>query len=118
MVPPYPLPIVARRRGRRMAYWNGALWALGNGLASTPLVVYLALELDAPALGLGTGLILAAPSLVGVLRMAAPALVERSGSRKKFCLRAFVVSLLLLALLPFLAAPGRLASPVASLATL
>jgi len=113
-----PLPLVARRRGRRLAYWNGGLWAVGNGLASTLLVVYLALELDAPGLGLGVGLILAAPNLAGVLRLAAPALVEKLGDRKRFCGGTFLFSALLLAGLPVLAAPGFLATPGASLAAL
>ncbi|MBN2216264.1 MAG: hypothetical protein JW719_02695 [Pirellulales bacterium] len=117
-LPAESLPIAARRRGRRLAYWNGGLWAAGNGLASTPLIVYLALELDAPRLGLGLGLILAAPNLVGVLRMAAPMLVERLGNRKGFCAWSFVVGAALLAVLPAAAAPGRLASPGASLAAL
>jgi len=115
---PDSLTVVARRRGRRLAYWNGGLWAVGNGLASTPLIIYLAIELGAPGLGLGIGLILATRNLVGALRMATPTLVERLGSRGRFCEASFVASAVLLAALPALATPGQLASPGASLAAL
>jgi len=105
------LTVAARRHGRRLAYWNGGLWAIGNGLASTMLVVYLAMELDAPGLGAGTGLILAAPNLTGVLRLATPALVRRLGDRRRFCACFFLASAVVLAALPLAAAPGRLPSP-------
>lgn len=57
------LDAAVRRRAIRRSYLNAILWALGNGLASTTLVVYLALELGAA--GLGISLLLAAPALVG-----------------------------------------------------
>ena len=38
-----PLSIHRRRFGRRLAYQNEAIWALGNGLTSSTLVIYLAL---------------------------------------------------------------------------
>ena len=47
------LTVNERRHARQMAYLNGGLWAIGNGLTSSSLVVYLALELDAPGLGVG-----------------------------------------------------------------
>jgi MFS family permease len=112
------LTVCSRRRAMRLAYWNGAVWAIGNGLASTTLVVYLALELDSPRLGLGISLILAAPNLVGVLRLLAPALIGRLADRKLFCIVTYLCSAVVLAGLPILAAPGRLRSPVASLGAL
>jgi len=39
------LTVRQHRRARRLAYWNGAVWAVGNGLASTTLIVYLAMDL-------------------------------------------------------------------------
>jgi len=81
-----PLTVRARRRARRLAYWNGAVWAIGNGLASTTLVVYLALDLGAGRIGLGIALILAARHVVGLLRLGAPALIGRLVERKRFCL--------------------------------
>ncbi len=113
-----PLTIVERRRARRLAYWNGAVWSIGNGLASTTLVVYLAGELGAEKIGLGIGLILAARHLVGVLRLGAPVVIGRWVDRKWFCIASFFLSTLLLMALPLVAAPGRLPSAEASLAAL
>ncbi|MBN2024015.1 MAG: hypothetical protein JW809_14620 [Pirellulales bacterium] len=108
----------ALHRARRMAYWNGGLWSIGNGLASTMLVVYLALELDTGVAGLGVSLILAAPHVVGALRLIAPALLDRLADRKQFCLGAFALSAAVLAALPWLASPGTLPTARASLAAL
>lgn len=96
--------VCQRRRARRLAYWNGGAWAMGNGLASTTLVLYLAMELDVPGIGLAISLILAAPRLAGLLRLAAPALIARMGSRKWFCLGAYLLSALVLSGLPVVAA--------------
>jgi hypothetical protein len=112
------LVIRHRRRARRLAYWNGAIWAVGNGLASTTLVVYLALDLGAEGIGLGIGLILAARHVVGLLRLGAPAVIGRLVDRKRFCLASFLLGTLLLLALPLVAAPGRLPSPAASLGAL
>ncbi len=110
-----PLAVFQRRRAIRMMYWNGALWAIGNGLASTTLVVYLALELDAERIGLGIGLILAMRHIVGVLRLIAPVLIDRLVDRKRFCLGSYLLGSLLLLGLPLVAAPGLLPSAAASL---
>jgi len=109
------LTVHHRRRARRLAYWNGGIWAVGNGLASTTLVVYLALDLDAKGIGLGIGMILAARHVVGLLRLGAPAMIGRLVDRKRFCLASFLLGTLLLLALPMVAAPGRLPSAVASL---
>jgi hypothetical protein len=101
-----------------LAVWNAAVWAIGNGLASTTLVVYLARELHAERLGLGIGLIVAASQMAGLLRLGAPALIEQVGGRKRFCLAAFLLSAALLLALPWACAPGRLPSPGWSLAAL
>ncbi len=113
-----PLAVFEHRRARRLAYWNGGVWALGNGLTSTMLVVYLAMEFDVPGIGLGISLILAAPRLAGLLRLAAPALIGRLADRKRFCLGAFLASALVLFALPPVVAPGLLPSTAASLAAL
>lgn len=112
------LPIFRRRVARRMAVWNVAIWALGNGLASTTLVMFLARELHAERLGLGIGFIVAAPQIAGLLRLAAPAMIARLGNRKLFCIGTFFLGALLLLLLPWLCAPGRLPSPEWSLGCL
>ena len=107
-----------RRRALRLAYWNGAIWSIGNGLASGPLVLYLAMELDVPGIGLGISLILAAPQLIGLLRLGVPALIGRLGGRKRFCVAAYLASGAVLAVLPLAASPGRLPTARASLAAL
>ncbi|MCA9247162.1 MAG: MFS transporter [Planctomycetales bacterium] len=106
----------ARRKAIRLAYWNGGLWAVGNGLTSTMLIIYLAQELG--ALGLAVGAIVAAPRLLGLARLGAPALLARIASRRAFCVWFYALSNLLLLLLPVCSAPGVLGSPTASLAAL
>ena len=115
---PRPLPVVARRRARRLAYQNGGIWAIGNGLASTMLVLYLAMEYDVPGVGLSISLILAAPRIVGLLRLVAPALIGRLASRKGFCVGGFLLSALVLFGLPAAVMPGVLPSRRASLTAL
>ncbi len=112
------LPVYQRHAARRLAVWNAAIWAIGNGLASTTLVIYLARELHAERLGLGIGLLVAAPQLAGLLRLGAPALVRRVGDRKRFCLAAFLGGAVLLLALPWATAPGLLSSAGWSLAAL
>ena len=63
--------ILERRRARRLAVWNGAIWSIGNGLVGTTLIVYWAKELHAAWIGLSIGLVAAAPQVVGVLRLGA-----------------------------------------------
>lgn len=89
---------VDRRAGFRAAYANGAIWAIGNGLASSSLLVYVATSLGAG--GLMISLILATPRLVGLLRLTAPALIERVGDRRRFCLLAYSTSALVLLAMP------------------
>ena len=101
-----------------MAYLNGGLWAIGNGLASSSLVVYLALELGAPGLGVGIGVLLAAPRIAGLLQLAAPAMIARLGDRKRFCVGTLLASAVVLFGLPFAASPNCLPSARTSLAAL
>jgi MFS family permease len=100
------LTVAARRQARRRACQNVALWGAGNGLVSTTLIVYLAQELGASKVGLAISLILAAPRIAGLLRMAAPALIAWCGDRKRFCLGAYAASAVVLAGLPWAALPG------------
>jgi MFS family permease len=110
--------IATRRRARGLAYRNGGLWAIGNGLCSTMLVVYVAMEFDVPGEGLAISLILAAPRLVGLLRLVAPAMIGRLASRKRFCIGGFALSALTLFGLPLAVAPGVFPSARASLTAL
>ena len=51
-------------------YPNDALWSIGNGLTTGTLIIYPAKEICAR--GLGVSLVLAVPSLVGLLRLFSP----------------------------------------------
>src|SRR3954462_13524911 len=81
-------------RALRLANANAALWAIGNGLISTLLVIYLASDLGAS--GLSLSLILAAPRLPGLLRLGVPALVARVRARKAVFIVAYVLSSIVL----------------------
>ncbi len=80
---------------------NAALWAVGNGLVSTLLVIYLAADLGAE--GLAISFILAAPRFAGVLRLGVPALIARVRDRKGICLGAYVLSAVVLCTVPAVA---------------
>lgn len=109
------LTVETRRRARRLAYRNGMLWSFGNGLTSTMLVVYLAMDLGVGVVGLGVSMILAMPNIVGLLRMSAPALIGRLGDRKIFCMVTFALAAVVLLMLPLTVAGGLLASARTSL---
>lgn len=104
------------RLSLKLAYANGALWGIGSGLASVSLIAYFARELHAS--GTAVAWILAAPSLVGLLRLGTPCWLHRVASRRRFCVTMFLASAATLALLPFVAAPGRLSDPSWSLVAL
>lgn len=86
----------------RLTLLNAVFWALGNGLVSTTLVTYLALELGAR--GVAIAWIAAAPRFAGVLRLAAPSILraaaDRGVGRKAVCLAAFAASVAVLPLAP------------------
>jgi len=102
-----------RRRAFRLAYANAAIWAIGNGLVSSTLIVYLALSVGARSFQ--SGLIYAAPSLAGTLRLAVPAILARLRHRKAFCIGAYVASVAVLSLVPLAAVllPAGSRAPVA-----
>ncbi|MCC6126271.1 MAG: MFS transporter [Pirellulales bacterium] len=113
-IAPPALDLAARRRARRLAYWNALLWSIGNGLSGSTLVIYLAMELRAERIGLSIGLILAARHFIGVLRLGTPAMLDRRRDRKRFCTITFALSGVLLLCLPICAAPKVLPSANAS----
>jgi MFS family permease len=86
----------------RLANANAGLWAVGNGLVSTTLIVYLALDLGAA--GLAISFILSAPRFAGLLRLGVPALVARLRRRKGVCIAAYLTSAALLCIVPLIAA--------------
>ncbi len=101
---------------QRQAHANAALWAVGNGLATSTLITSLAGEFGAR--GVAVSLILAAPTVVGLLRQATPRLIEACGSRKRLCIAMYLLSAHVLLVLPLVAAPGVLPSQRWSLAAL
>ncbi|MEM8865186.1 MAG: hypothetical protein AAGF31_06515 [Planctomycetota bacterium] len=78
------------RRDLALANINAAIWAFGNGLVSTTLVIYLALELGAA--GFAISGILAAPRFAGVLRLGLPSFLARLPHRKALCAAFFLAS--------------------------
>ncbi|MDO5565327.1 MAG: MFS transporter [Planctomycetia bacterium] len=101
------LPIRLRRRSRRLFCWNALLWGVGNGLVSSSLVIYIVRTfaegaLDVASLGLAVSWIIAAPRLIGLLRILTPTLVDLIGNRKYFCFAGYLLSPLVLLLLPLL----------------
>lgn len=113
-----PLPISQRHAGRRLAYLNGGIWALGNGLAGTLLVIHFAYELNVEQIGMGVSFILAAPQMIGVLRLLTPLVSGRLVNRKHFCVYTFLIAAVLLVLTPLLAKPGLMPSARISLIVL
>jgi len=105
-----------RRRSMIFAYLNGGLWGLGNGLAGTTLLFYLASSYGAR--GMALSWLLAAPALVGVLRLFTPLWLDRVGSRRIFCTRMFAISACVLFGLPVLSAPEILPKATHSIAAL
>lgn len=95
------LPAAAIRRAMRFANANAGLWAVGNGLVSTQLVIYLANDLGAA--GLWVGLILAAPRFAGLMRLGVPALIAGLRRRKAVCIGAYIASAAVLSGVPLVA---------------
>lgn len=104
---------VERRKAICLFYANVAIWAIGNGLISSTLIVYLALSVGARSFQ--SAVIYAAPSLAGALRLFMPALLARVAHRKVICLAMYGASALILSLVPLaaLALPTGSQAPVA-----
>jgi MFS family permease len=96
-----PIRIRRRRRALELGHVNGTLWAIGNGLTTGPLVSYLAQDLHAT--GFALSLLFAAPTLAGLLRLAAPVVIYRAGTAKRACLSLFSASYVLILGLPAIA---------------
>jgi hypothetical protein len=105
-VPPATAPLgpSQRRQAITLSYVNAAIWAVGNGLVPTILVIYLAL--DRGANNTAISLILAAPRFAGILRLASPALLAWLRRRKAFCIAAYLASSVFVLAVPVVAAPN------------
>lgn len=89
------------RRIVRLSYLAAVVWAAGNALTGTVLISYLAQEFGAT--GRDIGRLLAAPALVGLLRLFTPRLAAAVGGVKPLCLATSTLSYLLLFGIPWLA---------------
>ena len=89
------MPVTVRRRALHLGYANGVLWSVGNGLTTGTLIYYLAQELGAK--GTAPSVLIAAPTLIGLLRLVTPALIGPLGGIKATCLKASLLSYVLLA---------------------
>lgn len=92
------------RRAVRLSYVAAVVWAAGNALISTQLIIFLAQEYGAQ--GREVSFLLAAPALVGLLRMFTPAMIENYGGVKRLCLTTSIASYLMLGAIPLLALRG------------
>lgn len=78
------------------------LWSVGNGLTTGAVISYLAMDLGAR--GLALSLILALPALVGLLRVAAPAVIAWLATTRRMAIVLYTASYLLLLGVPWVAA--------------
>lgn len=105
-----------RRRAVTAASANATIWALGNGVVSSSLVTYLALDLGATNVMIAW--IIAAPQLAGVLRWFGPRILANFRGHRLPCLTLYLASVALLLLLPAAAWPGVLPNKTFSLTAL
>ena len=89
---------------------NGVLWAVGNGLTTGSLIIYLALDLGAR--GVAISWILAIPAAVGLLRLISPLLIYLCGTARSTFLLFSLASYLLLFGLPAMTIPGLVPRPM------
>ncbi|HZZ28056.1 MAG TPA: MFS transporter [Pirellulales bacterium] len=80
-----PTPI-ERRRALRLGLVNAVINSMGYALTTGAIVTYLAQDLGAR--GRVLSLLLAVPSLAGLLRLLTPAIISRVGSTKRTCVAA------------------------------
>ena len=85
----------------RLGHVQGALWAIGNGLTTGPFLIYLAIELNATNSDIG--FILAAPAVVGLLRIFAPRIFQALGGLKPGAIVTLTAAYALICLLPAIA---------------
>lgn len=97
-------PIYRRRAARDAFCSNAFLWGVGNSFVNSTFVVYFLTALVPNAsvsttLGTAIAWTVAAPRLIGLLRLLTPAAIGWAGGRKRLCVAcAFLAPLILLAL--------------------
>jgi len=97
-------PIFLRRAARDAFCRNAFLWGVGNSFVNSTFVIYFLKALvpnasASAALGTAIAWTVAAPRLIGLLRLLTPAAIGWVGGRKRLCVGcAFLAPLILLAL--------------------
>jgi hypothetical protein len=100
----YQLSLPERRRALKLGLVNAAIWSVGYALTTGTLVNYMAQDLGAK--GWQLSLVLAAPSLAGVLRLFTPAIMARAQTAKRAAIGAFCLAYVVLLGLPLVGVAG------------
>ncbi len=108
-VPRPPLtdaPIFLRRAARDAFCRNAFLWGVGNSFVNSTFVIYFLTALVpnanvSTALGTAIAWTVAAPRLIGLLRLLTPAAIGWFGGRKRLCVSCALLAPTLLLALPF-----------------
>lgn len=98
-------PIFRRRAAREAFYRNAFLWGVGNGCVNSTFVIYYLKALvpnasDSATLGTAIAWTVAAPRLIGALRLLTPWAIGLIGGRKRLCVGAATLAPLVLLALP------------------
>ena len=99
-------PIFLRRAARDAFCRNAFLWGVGNSFVNSTFVIYFLTALvpnanDSAALGTAIAWTVAAPRLIGLLRLLTPAAIGWVGGRKRLCVGCALLAPTLLLALPF-----------------
>lgn len=99
-------PIFLRRVARDAFCRNAFLWGVGNSFVNSTFVIYFLTALvpnasDSAALGTAIAWTVAAPRLIGLLRLLTPAAIGWVGGRKRLCVGCALLAPTLLLALPF-----------------
>ncbi len=110
----YFRPLSPRRRAWRVAHLQAVLWSAGNALTSGTPLYFLAMELGAK--NTVVGFLLALPTLLGLLRLATPWIIHRTGGDvKRACITLMTASYLVALGMPgvaYLAGTAQLSRPL------
>jgi MFS family permease len=104
--PPTDAPIFLRRAARDAFCRNAFLWGVGISFVNSTFVIYFLTALvpnasDSAALGTAIAWTVAAPRLIGLLRLLTPAAIAWVGGRKRLCVSCALLAPTLLLALPF-----------------
>ncbi len=98
-------------------YANGLFGGASRGVATTTLVIYLALELKAGDVtvfgvtGMAISWIIALPGLLGIMRQVTPGLIDKTGNRRAFCIVSFFMAAFFWLMIPCFALVTGVWSP-------